>query len=254
MKKILVITALFIMTLSSVFAQSIDGALNLTDPTGMKTGFWEEKAGDFVIKGVYTKNRKTGNWITYNITNNQIVKLESFNAEGKKDGISLTFDKKNRLQIIEYFRDGFYDGVNVTFSPSTDFPASEVSYSNGKKNGTSKIYYDNGKLQEEDTYLNDIKNGISRWYNRSGKLLAEYNYQMGVFEGAQKTYYENDSVQSYSAYSNNIYNGDYKEFFRNGVVKVSGKYVNGVKEGTWTEFDETGRALNTKKYKNGVAK
>lgn len=259
MKKILAI-ALFMTFLGiAATAQTTEtpkqpDTINKLNAAGLKTGYWEEKAADNISKGMYDANKKIGTWVTYFSNNNQLYRLESYNNAGQRHGIFLTFDRKNRIQAVEYYKDGLYHGTSIIYGSTNEFPVSETSYVNGKRQGITRIYYDNGKIQEEDRFTDDQKDGVSRWYNRSGKLLAEYTYKAGVFDGPQKTYYENDSLQSVSNYSSNQMNGDYKEFYRNGRIKVSGKYLNGQKDGPWMEFDETGKATLTKKFKNGVAK
>jgi uncharacterized protein len=224
--------------------------INKMGPDNTKTGYWEESnGGDMISKGYYKNNAKTGTWVT-TTPNNLLVKLESYN-NGRKEGIFLTFDKKNRLISQEWYRNGLLNGLSVSFNAYNENPVSEVNYVNGKRNGLSKLYYENNKVQEEANYKDDQKDGNVTWMSKAGKIVADYNYKNGIFEGVQKTYYENDTLQSYANYHNNLLDGEYYELFRNGKTKISGKYINGEKEGIWTEFDETGKAVKTTRYKAG---
>lgn len=42
-----------------------------------------------------------------------------------------------------------------------------------------KVYYENGKLQEETYYKNGIKDGLSKGYYEDEKLFADITYKDG---------------------------------------------------------------------------
>jgi antitoxin component YwqK of YwqJK toxin-antitoxin module len=259
MKKIALLFTILIFAASSALVAQVKAtdmnlpdSVNKYDANGMKTGYWIERQGEMTFKGRYVNNKKNNNWVTY-YSNNLIYKVEYF-TDGVKDGLSLQFDRKGKLTLMENYSNGILHGETIYYGSYTETPMSETNFANGKKTGQFRQYYDNSKIQEESVYKNDIKNGISRWYNKGGRLIAEYHYRDGNFEGIQKTFYENDTVQAVSNYSGNQLSGEYKEYYRNGKMKLSGKYVAGLKEGSWTEYDEIGKAQKVVKYKAGVAK
>jgi antitoxin component YwqK of YwqJK toxin-antitoxin module len=257
MKKILSFAAILIMMPALLFSQ-INGdpmksdTINKMDPMNQKTGYWVEKIIDQYAKGYYLNNKKTGTWIT-TLQNDMIQKLENY-TDGIKNGISIVIDKKGHLISQEFYKNGELDGLSIHFNGYSEMPSSEINYRKGKKNGLSRTYYDNGKIQEESTYKEDIKTGTTKWFNKSGKRVAEYNYVNGLFQGLQTTFYDSDTIQSTTEYSNNIQNGQYREYYRNGIMKLQGEYVNGTKEGPWIDYDELGKAVKTTRYKNGIAK
>ena len=228
----------------------IPDSLNRTDASGYKVGTWIEKLGEITYKGEFVANKKVKNWIGY-YPNNLIYKIEYFN-NGIKDGISIQFDRKGKISLVENFKNGLAHGQTIYYNQFNENPLSETDYAFGKKNGVYRQYYDNAKIQEESWFQDDLKNGISRWNNKTGQRIAEYNYKAGNFDGLQKTFYENDSLQSLNNYQDNKLSGEAKEYYRNGKVKISGKYINGQKDGTWTEYDELGKVDKVTKYKNGV--
>ncbi len=224
--------------------------VNRNDANGNKIGYWIEKSGELTYKGEYAANKKVKNWVGY-YPNNLIYKLEYF-TNGEKDGISIQFDRKGKISLVEYYKNGLTHGQTVYYSQFNESPVSETEYAFGKKNGLYRQYYDNGKIQEESWFKDNLKNGLSRWNNKSGQRLAEYNYKNGNFDGLQKTYYENDTLQSTSNYTGNQLSGESKEYFRNGKLKVSGNYLNGQKDGVWTEYDELGKVQKVTRFKDGV--
>jgi len=228
----------------------VPDTVNRTDSQGNKVGYWTEKQGEFTWKGEYAANKKIKDWIAY-YSNNFIYKIEYYN-NGIKDGISIQFDRKCKISLIEHFKNGLVHGQTIYYSQFNETPLSETDYAFGKKNGLYRQYYDNGKIQEESWFKDDVKNGTSKWNNKSGQRIAEYNYKAGNFDGMQMTFYENDSLQTTNKYLDNKLSGESKEYFRNGKVKISGKYINGLKEGVWTEYDELGKVVLVTRYKDGI--
>lgn len=251
------LTLAFVALTLSLGAQNVyEGVsadtLNKMNANNQKTGYWIERSGEFTNMGSYVDGKKVGNWVTL-LSNNLIYKLEYY-GNGEKDGISLQFDRKAKLTSLENYKNGQLHGYCSYLGPYNEMPTKEINYANGKYSGMMKLYYENGKIQEESYYKDNVKNGPSRWYSKNSKLIAIYNYVDGKFEGQQRTFYDNDSTQVLSNYTNNLLNGDYKEFYRNGVAKVAGKYMNGDKEGIWFEYDETGKAIKKETYKKGQLK
>jgi len=223
---------------------------NRTDSNGNKIGYWTEKVGEITFKGEYIENKKVKNWIGYH-PNNMIAKIEYFNY-GLKDGISIQFDKKGKITVVENFKNGLAHGQATYYSQYNESPSSETEYAFGKKNGVYRQYYENGKIQEESWFKDDLKNGLSTWNNKNGQPVAEYNYKAGNFDGLQKTFYAKDTLQSVENYKDNQLFGEFSEYFRDGKLKTSGKYINGQKDGTWTEYNELGKIEKVTRFKNGT--
>jgi uncharacterized protein len=253
---VLILALIFSFSLMTMAQAKVEqgrsDTINKMDASKQKSGYWEERSGDQISKGYYIEGKKDGNWIIC-LSSGLIMKLDTYD-HGQRDGISLTLDKKAHLVKQEFYKNNILHGQMITYASYGDNPTAMVYYSNGMKNGLSRTYYENGKIQEEAYFKNNVKNGLAQWYNNSGKLMAIYNYNNGQFEGFQKTFYDNDSIQAVSGYSNNVLNGEYKEYYRNGKIKVSGTYLNGVKEGIWIDYDEMGKESRKTKFKAGVEK
>ena len=41
-------------------------------------------------------------------------------------------------------------------------------------------YYDNGNIMEESLYENGKLNGVSKWYDQDGNITLEYEYKDGT--------------------------------------------------------------------------
>ena len=56
-----------------------------------------------------------------------------------------------------------------------------------------KGYYDFGNLKYVESYKNGVLNGTSKYYFQNGKIYTEGTFFYGLKNGTWKTYYENSS-------------------------------------------------------------
>ena len=152
MKKILsfllymiIIIPLQINAQGTVNDAKIPDTVNRKDAIGNKTGYWIEKLGELTYKGEFVENKKVKNWIGY-YPNNLIYKVEYY-SNGVKDGISIQFDRKGKITLVENFKNGLEHGQTISYSQFNESPVSETEYAFGKKNGLYRQYYDNSKIQ-----------------------------------------------------------------------------------------------------------
>jgi antitoxin component YwqK of YwqJK toxin-antitoxin module len=116
-----------------------------------------------------------------------------------------------------------------------------------------KLYYPNGKKQEESTFVDGVKDGIAKWYDQDENIIAEYNYSKGELNGEQKTFYTSGTVRTQDTYNNGKQTGEHLEYFENGTIKQKGNFdKDEKKDGEWIEFDQTGKKIKTVKYKAGT--
>ena len=94
-------------------------------------------------------------------------------------------------------------------------------FKNGKREGTSREYYEDGTLKTEWSYADGKLNGISKAYYLNGILRTEENYVDGIKSGVTRIYYEN------------------------GVIWLECTYENGEQEGC-SEYDKEGRLKSGK--------
>ena len=93
-------------------------------------------------------------------------------------GFIETYNEKNVLLARSEFKNGIQDGSSKIYFPNGKL-YSEASFKNGKQVGVQKDYYENGKLQGEATYKNGQLDGVAKLYDESGKLIEEATFKNG---------------------------------------------------------------------------
>lgn len=150
--------------------------------------------------------------------------------------------------------DYYYDGT----------VKAEYTLTNGKINGTLKVYNENGTIKRTGNFTNGLENGLFKEYDESGNLDAEYSMTNGKKNGVLKIY--EDGKLSYSnTFKDDSKSGQHIEYYYNDEtgklqLKQIGDYLNDEKNGTWKLFfveDNNTESLlkfenYTKDIKNGV--
>lgn len=222
MKLITIAIFFFLQGISSRnFAQSIEkcisgdcdnGIGNFIDSNGDSFyGQWKDgKQNGF---GVYTNaNGKItlgfwsdGNYDAKNRLNNFNNPFNKFDAQGKPDGLWITFFENNNSQSNTYV-DNPYDIKNIG------------SYKNGTKDGRW-LYYSNAQILREENYKRGIKYGkfIEYWgdgYAQYRRLRKIENYKNGLLDGTYKEYtHFGNNLLLECNYFNGYKNGEEIEYY-----------------------------------------
>ena len=72
----------------------------------------------------------------------------------------------------------------------------EAEFVNGKLDGVSKVWLEDGTLYSVSQYSNDQPHGAWKKFHPNGKLLFAVNYKYEEKHGTEKWYYENGQVKS----------------------------------------------------------
>lgn len=121
-----------------------------------------------------------------------IILLSACNSEKNEKVISQTY-QDGSPKIIQYFRkvdgirvlikeEGFYQNKNRQF---------EGTYTNGRKNGVWKTWYENGKLWSETSFKDDVNHGKTMSFHPNGKKYYEGQYTNGARSGHWRFWDEN---------------------------------------------------------------
>ena len=72
----------------------------------------------------------------------------------------------------------------------------EAEFVNGKLDGKSQVWLEDGTLYSISKYSNNQPHGIWKKFHQNGKLMFEVNYEYGQKHGVEKWYYENGNLKS----------------------------------------------------------
>ena len=146
---------------------------------------------------------------------------------------------------------------------------------NGKREGTWKFYYPNGKIKEIADYKADSFHGKRIAYYENGNIYTSAHYNMGVFVDSFFLYFNNGQLRSECWFdSSGKAQGIYKIYYETGEISLIGRsvdnmdvdtargfyknkqlsylipYKNGKIEGALLYFDEDGKIVKKEIYKN----
>ena len=132
-------------------------------------------------------------------------------AQQEADG--LYHDKSGKL----------FTGTCVEYHPDSVIRAT-IEVKNGKLDGTTKIYFNDGQLEEIRSFKKGMMHGKWEKWNHENIKIAEAGYMDDKKDG--KWYVWDD----------------------NGTLRYDMTYQNGEKKGTWLMYDEQGKLISQKEY------
>ncbi len=117
-----------------------------------------------------------------------------------------------------------YTGRCVMYYNNTEIVKQEMTFKDGKLEGTLISYYENGNIKRKGEYANGRYNGKWEQWAENGKKLYEVHYK-------------NDALY-----------GEFMIWYPTGVLKQKGIYAENSRSGLWTEYDEAGMIIKKRNY------
>lgn len=130
--------------------------------------------------------------------------------------------------------------------------AEEGAYAENRKTGLWMEYFCNGNAKNKVTFVNGRADGYTIIFHENGKVNEEGQWKNNRWVGNYKQYYENGQVQhefKFNASGKREGLQTYK--YENGEIAIQGNFVNGKETGTIREFHENGQLKAEKKYNDG---
>lgn len=116
----------------------------------------------------------------------------------------------------------------------------ETEMIDGNKNGTEKIFYQDGGIRSISHFVNNKREGIAKIYYRTGELEYETPYLNDKKEGHEKGYYQSGKPKSSMHFEKNIVIGIFEDYYESGGIKTSTETLNGRRNGEEIQYDENG--------------
>lgn len=96
-----------------------------------------------------------------------------------RDGEVKQYTSDGRLKTVVNYDNGVKNGLSYLFHDDGKTILLAIPYKQGKREGTSKKYYESGKIYAETNYKNDALHGTRKVYYSSGKLKSQVDYFKG---------------------------------------------------------------------------
>ncbi len=188
---------------------------------GKPEGFWKT----YYVTGVKRSEGKRtsflldSTWVFYD------------QAGDTTEKINYLLEKKNGY-YYKYKKDPF-EGLYVW---------SRELYAGDKREGTAYFYFPDGKVKQTISYTDGKKQGLSKEFDDNGNVitLLEYNNDFLV---------SRDRINRTD--SKGMKQGLWKDFYTGGGVRTEKNYVNDLLNGYYKEYDERGKLVLTMLYEDG---
>lgn len=177
--------------------------------------YWQ----DFIIN---MDKDYTGIVLTYHENGNLFSKEQYKN--GNRNGTSKYYDDLGRITSSRQYLDGYQYGLSKKWN--NGYLIEENSYICGKKHGTCKIFYENGKLKDVYNFEDDVLNGDHESRDINGNIMIKANYSKGKLEGTYYLYYPSGGVHFEIEYSKGIFNGKRISYNEAGNMLSIEHYIN----------------------------
>ena len=209
----------------------------------------ENTSSDTLFNYIDDSGLKQGHWKKY--YDNGDMEYEGYFKNDKPVGEFKRFFPGNKIKaIMNYMEDG--KTVKATLFYQNAKKAAEGTFINTKKEGPWKYFsYYGEHLSSLENFINGKKDGVSYQYYENGKINEEIHWKNGIKQGKWARYYLNEKPVVSSTYLNDKLNGDYQAFYQDGKLKVKGVYWKDFRHGKWLYYNEKGEIKLTIKYHYG---
>ena len=215
-----------------------------------------------VSKELYVNGKKEGNSYYYFPTGE--LKQIVFYKENKKQGIAREFNTDSVLISLLQYNDNYL----------VDRERINRVDNQGRKQGTFRDYYSNGKIKREENYLDNQLHGYYREYDGKGNLVMAMRYERGqIMEEIDEDLKELlDMKSTFDDQGRLVFTGGYKDgvpvgihrfYDTTGVVEnaylyndIGQKIAEGIIDeqgrriGAWTDFYPSGEVRAKGTYEN----
>jgi antitoxin component YwqK of YwqJK toxin-antitoxin module len=166
-----------------------------------RSGQWKfyNLQGKVEQTGSYNNGRPDGLWKWY-YENGALLREEEY-FQGQRDGIYTEYSPNGEIIAQGQYSDGERNG-EWKFK-SGDF-TEDGKYITGLKDGVWKAYYTNGKLKFKGNYVQGNPDGQQSIFYEDGKIKEEQYYQMGIREKIWKKFDEEGTPVLVISYKNDV--------------------------------------------------
>lgn len=230
---------------------------------GKLEGLWKtfHENGKLKQEVTYKNNLREGSSVIY--YDDGLLYQELFYKNDLLEGkvhIYHPYTEEKRLMEVAEYRNDTLHGERVTYSEG-GIIQSRVHYRQGKPNGISEMYYDNGQISERAIVKDGVYEGefVSFYKDSANGPQKKCMYVHGKLNGPYTGYYPNGgSVMMTGTYVNDSLQGEYIYYYPSkdkksdkGLVLEKGMYKDNYRTGTWNSYYPDGTIYTTGNFTKG---
>ncbi len=148
-------------------------------------------------------------WISGSSCNENCEDKRTFCKEEKvidKKGTShIKVYRKGKINEEFFLLNGLRDSIYTQYYYAKTYGKKmyAISYKEGKRNGLSIIFFENGDTELVSNYRNDTLDGAVYWFSENGELAAIHNFQNDIYVSSQ--YFDSTFVPSWQITSKSVF-------------------------------------------------
>ena len=198
-----------------VFSQQQE--LNKIDSKGKKQGKWvkRDESNQIIYTGFFKDDLPKGTFRYYYPGKDTLLKSVLIHSSDGKSVRAINYHMNRSIMSTGKYVDKLKDSLWIFFH-ETGYKTAEEFYKKGKRNGLTKVYYENEKI------------------------LSQYNYKDDKKDGEFKEYFDNGAVKLTGNYKMDNPEGRFTYYFPNGKIVAEGNYLNGSKHLLWMYYKQDG--------------
>jgi antitoxin component YwqK of YwqJK toxin-antitoxin module len=125
-----------------------------------------------------------------------------------------------------------------------------AAYCKGFQTGTTRRYYDNGRLRDEISYYNNWRNGPFKTWYENGQINTQGYYRRDRQDSLYTEWYPDGRIKSQQFFRNYKPHGLQAEWYENGQKKSEQKFINGLPDSLFTIWYSNGIKKESREYQN----
>lgn len=194
-------------------------------------------------EGTMKNGKPEGYWKSYYVTG--VLHSEGRRTNHLLDSIWVFYDQSGDItEKINYLygkKNGWY--YKYSKDPSAGvYVSSQELYAADKRVGVASMYFPDGKIKQTIAYVDGKKEGLSREYDNEGNIISLLEYHNDFLVSRERI----NRVDT-----KNLKQGPWKEFYNDGKIKAELNFVDDLMHGYYKEYDEKGNLTLTTLYDRG---
>ncbi|HLN20754.1 MAG TPA: hypothetical protein VK213_06675 [Bacteroidales bacterium] len=226
---------IFLVILPNAFSQEQEGIADgyqvYKYPNGTKSS-----------EGLMKNGKPEGFWKSYYVTG--VLKSEGRRTNHLLDSVWVFYDQSGDITDKVNYLYGKKNGWHYRYKKDASgvYLWSQELYAGDIKQGTSTVFFPDGKVKETIMFSNGKKEGLSKEYDENGNIITLTEYHNDFLVTRER-------INRLDA--NKLKQGPWKVFYDNGRIRSEATYVDDLMHGYYKEYDDKGNLVLTMLYDKG---